>query len=96
MTCNYLKKKKMFELAKRLFTDLDPNVKLKNCGYRFYRGTEWLSIYDDPYGYELSVSNDGNYLIAEVFFYCDDDCTKKTLVSRKVLNGLEEHGVSIV
>ena len=48
MTCNYLKKKKMFELAKRLFTDLDPNVKLKNCGYKFYRGTEWLSIYDDP------------------------------------------------
>lgn len=93
MACNYLKKKKMFELAKRLF-DLDCDVKLCDCEYRFHRGSEWLTLHDDTYCYQIYARSGGNYLTTEIFFYDDD--WNRVEISRKILNGFGKREVSIV
>ena len=39
MAVEYLKKTKLYELAKTLMPDIPS---MRNCEYRFYRGSEWL------------------------------------------------------
>lgn len=80
----YLKKTKMHELAKKIFT-LDCDVKLKDCEYKFYRGSEWLRLNDNTYCYEIYASHGGRFLSVETFIYDDD--FNRIEVSRKVLNG---------
>lgn len=48
----YLKKKKMFGLAQKILGS-DCSVKLLDCEYHFYRGSEWLLFSDDGYCYKL-------------------------------------------
>lgn len=81
----YLKKRKMYEIANKVLA-LDSNVKLKDCEYRFFRGTEWLRLRDDTYIYELCSMAGGNYLSVETYFY-DMELSKRVQVSFKVLNG---------
>lgn len=89
---SYLKKKKMHELAKKLF-DLDCNVRLCDCKYSFYRGSERLCLHDNTYFYELYASSGGNYLTSEIFFYDDDG--KRVEVSRNILNGFGKREIVI-
>lgn len=81
----YLKKKKMFEIANKVL-DLDYDVKLKECEYRFYRGMEWLRLSDDTYIYEICSMKGGNYLSVEKWLY-DMELSKRVQVTFKVLNG---------
>lgn len=80
----YLKKTKMYELAKEIFT-LDCDVKLKDCEYSFYRGAEWLFLHDNTYCYKIYANYGGRLLSVETFIYDDD--FNRIEVSRKVLNG---------
>ena len=75
----------MHELSNKIFTQ-DCDVKLKDCEYRFYRGSEWLRLHDNSFIYELCASNGGAYLALNVYVY-DYDLGKRKQVSRKVLNG---------
>lgn len=74
---NYLKKKKMHKLAKKL-CGLVPA--LSQCTYKFYRGSEWLSfapVYgDDDTFCELYVCS--SYLIFEWYFYDAYSNSRKT------------------
>ena len=45
MKVPYLKKTKMFEFAKKICSE--PPKKMKDCEYKFYRGSEWLIWYSD-------------------------------------------------
>lgn len=44
MAVTYLKKKKMYELAVSICPDVPA---LKDCEYKFYRGSEWLQWCSD-------------------------------------------------
>lgn len=81
----YLKKKKLFEIAKSLIA-FESDLKLKDCAYRFYRGTEWLRLYDDSYIYELCAMYGGKYLSLEKFYY-NEKSDNRIIVERSVLNG---------
>lgn len=89
----YLKKRKMHEIAQKILT-LDCDVKLKDCEYRFFRGTEWLRFSDKSYIYELCSSHGGNYLSVRTFIY-DEGFSKRVELSFKVLNGWGKHEVLI-
>ena len=89
----YLKKRKMFEISKRVLT-LDCDVKLADCEYRFYRGTEQHRFCDNTYIYEFCASSGGNFLSVRTFFY-SDEFDKRVELSYKVLNGWNRHEVSI-
>ena len=63
----YLKKKKLYEIVKKLLADkkLPP---LKNCEYKFYRGAEWLTfsgIGDDLHYYRIASECCGNWISIE-------------------------------
>ena len=89
----YLKKKKMFELLKQL-VQFDCEVKLSDCVYRFYRGTEWLRVSDNTYSYDLCSMGSGNYLALDKYVF-DEDSFKDKCVFRHVFNGCGKMEVSI-
>lgn len=92
MAVQYLKKRKLFELAKQVFTD-ECDLKLSRSEYKFYRGTEWLKIWTDDYVYELCSMHGGNYLSADTYYY--DEMGARIHVQRDVLNGFGVHKVNI-
>lgn len=61
---NYLKKTKMYELAKELVPGIDG---IRSCTYKFYRGTEWLKFGDDEYYYDFCIM--GVHVSLDVFYY---------------------------
>lgn len=83
MAVNYLKKSRMYEIAKRLGYQVPV---MKACEYRFYRGTEWLRFHDDSYLYEICASYGGKYLSVNTYYY-DEGIYKRVLLSRKLING---------
>lgn len=93
MAVKYLKKKKMFELVKQL-AQLDREVKLSECEYSFYRGTEWLRLHDDTYSYELCASCFGGYLALNKYVF-DWEIFKDKLVFRHVYNGCGKREVAV-
>lgn len=92
MAAKYLKKRKLFEIAKYVFDDT--SLELSRSEYIFYRGTEWLILYTDIFVFALCAENGGNYLTAET--YCYDDDGKRKLVHREVLNGFGRHAINVV
>ena len=42
MAVTYLKKTKLYEILKGF--ELDDISKMKDCTYKFYRGTEWITF----------------------------------------------------
>ena len=90
----YLKKTKMYNIAKSVFDILDMPV-LKDCEYRFYRGTEWLRFSSAEYDYEMCSMFAGKFLSVETYCY-DDNTGNRVCVMRKVLNGCGKREVSIV
>lgn len=53
MAVSYLKKTKMYEIAKSL--GLHDMPKLKDCNYSFSHGAEWLTFSNSEYYVKLSV-----------------------------------------
>lgn len=85
MAVVYLKKRKMLEIACNILK-LDCDIKLKDCNYRFYRGTEWLRFCDNSYNYDICAMRGGAYLSVTTFVY-DEQLSRQVQVSFKVLNG---------
>lgn len=86
----YLKKRKMYDLCNHLMLDLDlfqlvgcntvPG--LRDCEYKFYRGSEWLHVY---FGDLYVVLYHGNSYISIEILNFDDNSS----VHRKVFCGAE-------
>lgn len=94
MTCNYLKKKKMYQIAKDLFIK-DHKVRLCDCHYKFWRGSEWLNFHDDDFiYYELYAMSGGRHLTIEIFSYDDD--LNRILIDRYFINGFGRMDYPIV
>ena len=89
----YLKKKKMYEIVQKI-ADLDCEVKLAKCEYRFSRGMEWLDLHDNSYIYKLCVSNGGSYIALNKYVYVDDIWERRQ-VFRHVYNGFGKHELDI-
>ena len=93
MAVKYLKKKRMFELLKQL-EELADHVKLSDCTYKFYRGTEWLRYDDGDHIWEMVASNGGLYLAVNLLEF-DWSNNLEGLVSRHVYNGYGKMEVAI-
>ena len=89
----YLKKKKMFELLKQLEALAD-HVKLSDCTYKFYRGTEWLRYDNGVFIYEMVVMNGGLYLAVNLLEF-DWDIYGEKLLRRDVYNGFGKMEVAV-
>lgn len=89
----YLKKTRLYLAMKELFPGREI-CKLKDCTYRFHRGTEWLrgSFCDtEDNEFELCSFSCGNYLSFEEYRYDDYD-DKRILINRAIINGFNKRG----
>ena len=81
---DYLKKKKMYELLKQLEPEFSIPI-MKECKYRFFRGSEWLSI---PVYETLECDYIEMYhsksCITVTFYIWDDESERLISIDRKV------------
>lgn len=83
MAVSYLKKSKMYAVAKSLgFSDMS---KMKDCTYKFYRGAEWLT-FDCLEGYgKLSSQCGGNWFHFVIKSYDDDRVVREKVFVKEDL-----------
>lgn len=69
--CEYLGKKKLYELLKMI---IKPEIMqiMKDCEYRKYRGSEWLSMCVD-YDYVIKIYRSGFHVAVDFFEINDYD-----------------------
>ena len=88
----YLGKRRMYELAIKLFRCDDTASHFSKCvdsHYSKYRGMEWLTVYGNQDKYILCVDKCGAYLSVEVY-----DCDGQR-IRRQVLNGFGKYQVAV-
>lgn len=72
----YLKKKKLYELAKELLKDKEIPL-MKDCEYKFGRGSEWLrfsGVGDDCHSYKINSQSAGKWVCIEESAFSDYEC----------------------
>lgn len=83
MNMEYLKKTKIYKLAKKLLPDIEIPSR-KACIYNFYRGSEWLEFSANMKHYK--IYHDGSSITAYGWMYTSEDTPKSILLRRYYLS----------